>query len=139
MQSYTTICFWKRLNSKSLEVNYSTFAFSATLSVQLLSCELQSVSNWYVLGIRLGLEPYQLNQIEEKTADIERRKIEMYDLWLRATLGASWSHIVTALREMEEITTAERIQRKYGETGTCTARCNVHATLKHSSLAEHVG
>lgn len=91
--------------------------------MQLLSCELQSVSNWYVLGIRLGLEPYQLNQIEEKTTDIERRKIEMYDLWLRTTPGASWSHIVTALREMEEITTAERIQQKYGVTGT--ASCNV--------------
>ena len=120
-------------------INYSTFAFSATLSVQLLSCELQSVSNWYVLGIRLGLEPYQLNQIEEKTTDIARRKIEMYDLWLRAIFGASWSHIVTALREMGEITTAERIQQKYGVTGTCTASYNVHATLKHSSLAEHVG
>ena len=105
--------------------------FTATLSVQLLSCELQSVSNWYQLGIKLGLEPYQLNQIEEKTTDIERRKIEMYDLWLRRTPGHSWSHIATALREMEEITTAERIQQKYGVTGI--ARCNVcmlHATLK---------
>ena len=108
--------------------------------MQLLSCELQSVSNWYQLGIKLGLEPYQLKQIEEKTTDIERRKIEMLDLWLRRTPGASWSHIVTALREMEEITTAERIQQTYGETGIANWNVDkLHTTLKHSSLAEHVG
>ena len=113
-------------------INYSFF--SATLSVRILSCELQSVSNWYQLGVKLGLKLYQLKHIEEKTTDIERRKIEMYDLWLRTTPEASWSHIVTALREMEEVTTAERIQQNYGVTGT--AGCNVgmlHATSKQSS------
>ena len=88
------------------------------------------MSNWYQLGIKLGLKPYQLKQIEEKTTtDIEHRKIEMYDLWLRTTPEASWNHIVTALREMEEKTTAERIQQNYGVTGTVS--CNVgmlHAT-----------
>ena len=77
------------------------------------------MSNWYQLGIKLGLKPYQLKQIEEKTTtDIEHRKIEMYDLWLRTTPEASWSHIVTALREMEEMTTADRIQQNYRVTGT---------------------
>ena len=85
--------------------------------MQLLSCELHSVSNRHQLGIKLGLKLYQLSQIEEKTTDIERCKIEMLDLWLRRTPGASWSHIVTALRDIEEVLTAERIQQKYGETG----------------------
>ena len=104
---------------KQLQHDYNQlYFFSATLSVRILSCELQSVSNWYQLGVKLGLKLYQLKHIEEKTTDIERRKIEMYDLWLRTTPEASWNHIVTALREMEEITTAERIQQNYGVTGT---------------------
>ena len=79
-----------------------------------LSSELSGISRWYQLGIKLGLQPSQLHQIElEVPTDIDRRKIEVVDLWLRNTPGASWEHVVTALREMGDHTTAERIELKY--------------------------
>lgn len=90
--------------------------------MQKLSNELRSVSKWYQLGIKLGLQPYQLHQIEkEHPAEIERCKIEMLDLWQRNNPGATWSHIVTALKEMGELTTAEKIQMNYvkGAASTC--------------------
>ena len=92
-----------------------------------LSSELSAVSKWYQLGIRLGLQPSQLRQIEQEVpTDIERRKVEVVDLWLQSTPGASWRHIVTALREMGEMTTAERIELKYvkGASGM-TIQCNM--------------
>ena len=79
-----------------------------------LSSELKSVDDWHQLGIRLGLLPPRLRQIErEHPVDIERRKVEVVDLWLQHIPGASWRHIVTALREMGDLTTAERIELKY--------------------------
>ena len=75
----------------------------------------------------LGLQPSQLRKIElEVPPDIERRKLEVVDLWLQSTPGASWRHITTALREMRDHTTAERIELKHvkGARGT-TIQCNV--------------
>ena len=74
-----------------------------------LSSELSTVSKWYQLGIKLGLQPSQLHQIEQAfPTDIDRHKIEMVDVWLQNNPGASWGHILTALREMGDLTTAER-------------------------------
>ena len=85
-------------------------ADSGTLNVKNLSSELKLVADWHQLGIKLGLPPAQLRQIErEYPGDIERRKVEVVDLWLQSTPGASWRHIVTALRELGDVTTAERI------------------------------
>ena len=91
-----------------------------------LSSELSTVSKWYQLGIRLGLQPSQLHQIEQEVpTDIDRRKVEVVNVWLQSTPGASWRHIVTALRELRDLTTAERIELKYvkGARGM-TIRCN---------------
>ena len=100
---------------------------SGALNVKNLSSELSTVSKWYQLGIRLGLQPSQLRQIEQEVpTDIDRRKTEVVDLWLQSTPGASWRHIVTALREMGDLTTAERIELKYvkGTRGR-TIQCNM--------------
>ena len=79
-----------------------------------LSSELKLVADWHQLGIQLGLPPAQLCQIErEYPGGIERRKVEVVDLWLQSTPGASWRHIITALREMGDVTTAERMELKY--------------------------
>ena len=91
-----------------------------------ISSELSSVSNWYQLGIHLGLEPTQLRQIEERSpTEIERCKKDMIELWLRSKPGVSWKHIVTALREMGgEVATAKWIEQKYViETGVFLCVC----------------
>ena len=100
---------------------------SGALNVKNLSSELSTVSKWYQLGIRLGLQPSQLRQIEQEVpTDIDRRKTEVVDLWLQSTPGASWRHIVTALREMGDLTTAERIELKYVKgTRGMTIQCNM--------------
>ena len=92
-----------------------------------LSSELSGVSKWYQLGIKLGLQPSQLHQIEQEVpTDIDRRKTEVVDLWMQNTPGASWRHVVTALKEMGDLATAKRIELKYvrGAQGR-TIQCSV--------------
>ena len=84
------------------------------LNVKNLSLELSMVSEWQQLGIQLGLQFFRLHQIEQHfPRDIDRCIIEVVDLWLRSTPWASWRHIITALREMGDLTAAERIESKY--------------------------
>ena len=87
---------------------------SGSLNVKNISSELSAVSRWHQLGIKLGLQPSQLREIEhEFPTDIDRRKVEVVDLWLQNTPGASWRHIITALKEIGDPFTAEGIEMKY--------------------------
>jgi len=105
--------------------------------VKDLSSELKSVADWHQLGIKLGLPPSKLRQIEEEHPNnIERRKVEVVDSWLQSTPGASWGHIVTALKQLGDLTTAERIGLKYVKgAGGMTSQCNM-PLLKTSGVAK---
>ena len=78
-----------------------------------LSSELKPVTNWHKLGIHLGLQTYELIQIEHDHHGNERRKQEMLDLWLRRKPDAGWRDVVSALEEMEENRVAESIRQNY--------------------------
>ena len=78
-----------------------------------LSSELRTVTNWHKLGIHLGLQTYELMQIERDHHGNERRKQEMLDLWLRRKPDAGWRDVVRALQQMEENRVAESICQKY--------------------------
>ena len=78
-----------------------------------LSSELKTVTNWYQLGINLGLQVYELKQIERDFQGNERRKQEMLDLWLRRNRDAGWRDVVSALRQMGENRVAESMRQNY--------------------------
>ena len=95
-------------------VLFFSFPLPGALNVKTLSQELKSVTDWHQLGIKLGLQHAKLCQIEkEHPRDIERCKVEVVVVWLQSTPGASWRHIVTALTEMGDLSTARIIERKY--------------------------
>ena len=77
--------------------------------------ELASVSDWRTLGLYLGVQDYELNQIERShpTEGCSRWKEEIFSLWLKHMPSASWGDVVGALRRMGENTEAERIELKY--------------------------
>ena len=85
------------------------------LTVEILSSELQSVNNWYQLGINLDLETHNLDNIQQNYApqEIDRQRLEMLDLWLRRKLNDTWEDVVSALQEMGEDGVAESIRQKY--------------------------
>ena len=78
-----------------------------------LSSELKEVTDWYQLGMYLGLKAHELTQIERDHQGNERRKQEMLDLWLRRKPDAGWRDVVSALQEMEENKLAESIRQNY--------------------------
>ena len=77
--------------------------------------ELVSVSDWHTLGLYLGVQDYELDQIERSCSaeGCRRWKQETFSLWLKRTPSASWGDVVGALRRMRENTEAERIELKY--------------------------
>ena len=85
------------------------------LTVEILSSELQSVSNWYQLGINLDLETHNLDNIQQNYAhqEVDQQRLEMLDLWLRRKLNDTWEDVVSALQQMGENRVAESIRQKY--------------------------
>ena len=77
--------------------------------------ELVSISDWRMLGLYLGVQDYELDQIETShpTEGCGRWKQEIFSMWLRRTPSASWGDVVGALQRMRENTEAERIELKY--------------------------
>ena len=83
--------------------------------IAMLCNELTDISDWFMLGLNLGV-PYRLLKEIRSNYSVEgcgacRR--ETLVLWLQRTPNASWRNVVGALRQMGENAMAERIEQKY--------------------------
>ena len=86
----------------------------ATPTLKELSNALDSVVNWYLLGVKLGLQDHELHTIEQNyRGDSERCKHEMLSRWLRTAKLATWKAVTDALQQMGEHTVAAKILAKY--------------------------
>ena len=82
--------------------------------MQDLSRALVRVTDWHMLGIRLGVPPYKLKTIEQNfPRDTERYKNEMLMMWLQISPTARWRDIVRALHEMDHHVLAKKVHREY--------------------------
>ena len=100
--------------------------------IATLCNELTSISSWFTLGLNLGLQHHQLQEIRSNYFQVEglgacRR--ESLALWLKRTPSASWRHVVGALRRMGENTEAERIELKFIIGGPAHASKLIHKML----------
>ena len=84
------------------------------LNAKNLSFELQTVTNWCLLGLNLGVPVHELTRITQDYKGSDQQRLQMLNLWLQRTPTASWEEVVYALELMGEHREAERIQRKYG-------------------------
>ena len=93
----------------------ATFPTAGRPDTVTLCNELTGVPAWRMLGLCLGVQHYELDQIERShpTEGHDGWKQETFSLWLRQTPNASWRDVVGALRRMGENTEAERIELKY--------------------------
>ena len=68
-----------------------------------------------MLGIQFGIQPDKLHaiKVDDPTAGVQQWKCEMFHLWLKSNLNASWRDVVEALKLMGENVVAETIQQKY--------------------------
>ena len=86
----------------------------ATPTTKELSNELDSVVNWYSLGIKLGVEDHELRTIEQNhRGDNERCKHEVLSGWLRRAKHPTWKAVADALHLMGEDKVAWKILSKH--------------------------
>ena len=77
------------------------FSITASISISDIQNELSDVTEWYPLGLELGVPPGKLKQIEKNHhGDTERCKLEMIDFWLHNTGNPSWGELAKALQKI---------------------------------------
>ena len=79
-----------------------------------LSNELDSVVDWHLLGVKLGMEPHELGTIEKNYyGDSVRCKHEMLVCFLQTAKRPTWEAVANALCLMGKHTVALRIRTKH--------------------------
>ena len=75
------------------------------------------VKNWYSLGLQLDIKDNDLDTIESnRPQDQEGCKRDMFRTWLNNGPQASYRQLVQALDEMGDVSEADRLCKKYGES-----------------------
>ena len=90
---------------------------SNTLKIDDLCDELSTVSDWYQLGLKLGVPDDKLDEIQ-RNHPLHQRKREALNLWLQLKHDASWMSIERVLQRMGEKTLAKRIRQTYLRRGS---------------------
>ena len=67
------------------------------------------VTDYYGLGINLGLQPHELKKIEADHQGVDRRKMEVLDLWLQGS-NPQWEDLIVALQRIKMWNKARKIQ-----------------------------
>ena len=94
--------------------SFSRSAAAATPLLKELSNALDSVVNWYSLGVKLGLEDHELSTIEQNyRGDNERCKAKMLGRWLQIAEFPTWQAVADALCLVGEHKVAAKIQAKH--------------------------
>ena len=90
---------------------------------------VSNVTDWYSLGVQLGLTMSQLRGIEltYPRDGLTRLKAEMFNVWLKSSPNASWTDLITALRAIDEHRVANDIEAVYTPGNERLSVC-VHVT-----------
>ena len=77
-----------------------------------MSQAVASVSDWFTIGLYLGLEPAELNEIRttHHLDGVNTLKAMMFDKWLKKCPAASWDDVIDALIDLDEFTAADRVR-----------------------------
>ena len=95
----------------------------ATPTLKELSNALDSVVNWYLLGVKLGMKAHELATIEKNYhGDNECCKLEMLKHSLQSGKLPTWKAVIDALQMMGEHRVALKIQVKYCSSSTDTGK-----------------
>ena len=86
----------------------------ATPSLKELSNALDSVVDWYSLGVKLGMKAHELATIEKDChGDTARCKLEMLNHCLESGKLSTWKVVADALQLMGKHEVASRIRVKH--------------------------
>ena len=88
------------------------------MTLKLLEQELHEISEWFGLGLHLGVPVTELQAIRYNPTlrSIPQFRMEMLTARIRMLPELSWSHTVLALMAVGRESLAHKIALKYGET-----------------------
>ena len=101
-------------NHKSL----FTFYAGKVREVRDLVNELNTVTQWYLLGIYLGLHPSALDAIKKNCTDTKECRTHMLIEWQRCVIP-TWSAVVKALMGTGRERLGSHLATKYGTLHLC--------------------
>ena len=105
---------------------------NATANLKDLVSELQEVTDWFHLGICLGILLAKLQSIKRDYRHIDERRREVLLAW-RDNEKPTWPKLVSALVDMRNISLAYQIAGKYGNKTVCKQIISIHnVTLRLS-------
>jgi hypothetical protein len=85
-----------------------------TLNVRNITQALRDVNQWHSLGVALGIAGHKLEAIGlDNPNQTQRCKFDLFGLWLRTDVTASWAKLAAALDEAELDKAAGRIKEQY--------------------------
>ena len=105
---------------------------NTTANLKDLVCELQEVTDWFHLGICLGILLAKLQSIKRDYRHIDERRREVLLAW-RDNEKPTWSKLVGALVEMRNMSLAYQIAGKYGNKTVCKL---LNVTLEGLSMLQ---
>ena len=83
------------------------------VSINLLVEELSGVTEWYTIGLFLGLTENEIKAIEQDHDGTARRRMAVLNKWLKKEADPSWLIIISALEKMSETSLANQLRKKY--------------------------
>ena len=91
-----------------------TFTANTVAILKDLVSELQDVTDWYCLGLCLGIPLEKLQSIKQEYRHREDRKREVLLAWSDKE-KPTWVKVVNALMDMRKMSLAQQIAQKYGK------------------------
>ena len=95
-------------------VYYERLSLSADLKLSTLLEQLHTISDWYLLGVYLGLPDTRLDQIKQEcpcsTSDC---LLKMLQFWLHNGSNISWSSLGEAIAKMPDVVCARNVEQQY--------------------------
>ena len=95
---------------------YRSLTEMSSLELCLLSFleETAEVTDWYILGLYMGVPKKDLAQIEKQSSSqgSARCRAELFDVWMKRTPNASWELIAAALVKLGETVLAEKVRSR---------------------------
>ena len=89
---------------------------TGTQGPQMKDLVLIKVTEWYELGLQLGVEDAELEAIEKNNrGDLKACRRNMFRAWLRITPSPSYQQLVEALMAVGEGKEADLLSKKYSK------------------------
>ena len=121
LQPWYIVCFtWLdvvKIHSHSHQILMCGDIFlSGTQGPQLKDLVLIKVTEWYELGLQLGVEDAELEEIEKNNrGDLKASRRNMFRAWLRITPNPSYQQLAEALMAVGEAKAADLLCKKYSK------------------------